>query len=324
MNWLTIAAVQKVCAPTSLGRFAYRGMQRRFGGLRHGIRASDYQPVAQSAISRVRQSRGSFDRATVVEVGTGYCPTMPILFWLSGAQRTHSFDLHRHLREDLTLQFVQSLAGCSVRYPERLLRLLGCKKLQDVLQVACINYHAPADAAFTSLAPGSVDLHFSNNVLEHVPSSVIVDILREGARLLSTDGVAYHRVNPADHFGRYDRKISSVNFLRFGEGQWRRIAGNTLAYHNRLRAVQYRHLFQRAGHQIVDWIETEDPAAAETIRSGFRVNSAFAGYTPEELCVAMLEVESLAQKADLDHRVDTAGFSTDLKLLQSSHRGSQR
>jgi hypothetical protein len=121
--------------------------------------------------------------------------------------------------------------------------------LYDRSQVASIDYRAPADAAAASLEPGGAHLHFSNNVLEHVPASVIVDILREGARLLSPDGIAYHRVNPAD-------------------------------------------LFLRAGHHIVDWIETEDSAAVRTIRSGFPLDPAFAEYTPEQLGVTMFEVES--------------------------------
>lgn len=318
MNWQTIAAVQKLCAPNPLGRFAYRGIQRCLGGLRHGISAANYRAAVQSAIRRVQCSRGTFDGAIVVEVGTGYCPGAPILFWLAGAKATHTFDLHRHLREDLTLRFVKSLTDCSVRYPERLLKLLGCTKLEDVLHVAATNYHAPADAGFTSLPSGSADLHFSNNVLEHVPPTAIVDILREGARLLSSAGIAYHRVNPADHFRRYDPKISSINFLRFGERKWRQIAGNDLAYHNRLRAVQYRDLFQRAGHEVVDWLEAEDCKAIETIRAGFPLDAEFANYTPEQLGVAMFEVESTASCTKLFHRTSVGSTA------QSSEWSAQR
>ena len=78
-----------------------------------------------------------------------------------------------------------------------------------IMQMARIEYRAPADATITGLADRSVALVFSNSVLEHVTHAVLGPMMREARRLLEHDGMLLHSVNCGDHYAYFDPKKSS-------------------------------------------------------------------------------------------------------------------
>ena len=60
-----------------------------------------------------------------------------------------------------------------------------------------IRYYSPCDAAATGLAPGSVDIHLSYTVFEHIRGPVLVQILNEASRVLSERGALIHHIDLA-------------------------------------------------------------------------------------------------------------------------------
>jgi SAM-dependent methyltransferase len=83
-----------------------------------------------------------------------------------------------------------------------------------------VRYHAPADAASTPLPSRSIDVVFSNSVLEHVPSDVVLSCFAEARRVLRPDGVMFRSVNCGDHYAYVDRSITQVHYLQFSDEEW--------------------------------------------------------------------------------------------------------
>ena len=304
MHWRVKAAVQNLVArlPERHAHGVYFWMQRQFGALR----SADPLPHLRRAVrlvELVREAGGDVDGATLLEVGSGRTLNIPIGLWLCGASRVVTVDANRYHRPELTLETVTWLsrsrdrvesllddAGVpAARVRERLDALAGASTLGAVQGCTGISYVAPCDARALPLIPGSVDIHFSTNVLEHVPADVILGILGEAARVLKPGGLLAHRVDLSDHFSHGDPRISSINFLRFSESEWSRIAGNRFMYQNRLRADDYERLLTRAGIQPRVQHEHVDAVALTRLRHGFPLAEPFASRAPDVLAVTLME-----------------------------------
>ena len=85
--------------------------------------------------------------------------------------------------------------------------------MRELLSLAGIDYHAPADARATRETSASVDLVYSNSVLEHVPRDIIRGLMVESQRILRPTGLALHNIGCNDRYAFRDRSISFVNFL---------------------------------------------------------------------------------------------------------------
>jgi hypothetical protein len=242
--------------------------------------------------------------ARILEVGTGRLLEVPLGFYLGGAAGTTTVDLNRYLKSELVMESIQAMAHrresilalfrpvSSSGLEDRFERLIASGSLQSLMTVAGITYLAPADAGHLPLASASVDIHTSFTVFEHVPRAVLVSILQEASRLLSPHGVALHRIDMSDHYAHDDPSISYINFLQYSQDSWQRLAGNRFAYHNRLRAADYRLIYQEAGHRILEWNEHRDTRSVEVLRQGFRLDESFRGLAEDELGVCGLSVIS--------------------------------
>jgi SAM-dependent methyltransferase len=306
MNWKLKSLIQRSCAALPGGGEApYYLLQKTFGTLR---KPPDPLPMMQAAAEIVRELNGlGFDLhgKRVMEVGTGRRIDMPLAFYLCGAARTDTFDLHAYLKPELVMASVRAIlerrAEVSVLFApltdpvalesrfEALASAAGFAELVAAIQVG---YHAPADAASTALADGSVDLQFSYTVFEHIPRPVLVAILKEAGRLLSPQGLACHHIDPSDHFAHEDPSISFINFLRLEESEWQRYGSNQFAYHNRLRVTDYRDLYHEAGHEVKHWVTARDERSARELAAGFPLASPWRSMAPDVLATTVVRVIS--------------------------------
>ena len=135
-----------------------------------------------------------------------------------------------------------------------------------------------------------MDYHISTTVFEHIPGEDIKRILKEAKRILKKDGVAIHFIDLSDHFQHQDKSITGINFLRYSEKEWERIAGNEFAYCNRLRASDYIGLFEELGFDVCRKEVQEDEDALEIMRNGFVIDEKFRHYSVDDLCVTGLRV----------------------------------
>lgn len=296
MHWKVKAAVQSACAALPHGTSLYRRFQTvlgKAGRVDLSRKLTFHQNACALMIQHGFRPRG----ATVVEIGTGWLPLDAIGFWLGGAARVVTLDLHRQVDwhqvqqalgwmserpDDLVARWRDVAPEVEVRERHALILKLRDQP-EEFLRQAGIEYRAPFDAAETGLPDRSVDAHFSYNVFEHVPPPVLDRLLAEGRRILKPDGVSLHYVDPSDHFAHFDRSITRVNFLRFEQAQWDRLAGNPYAYHNRLRDSDYRACFDRHGMRMLFARFDVEPRSLEALRNGLPLASAWRGQDPEEL-----------------------------------------
>jgi hypothetical protein len=227
----------------------------------------------------------------VVDVGTGWELVAPILFHLMGAGRIYTYDHLRHLRFDIP-QIVISQLGSSelsetldvdhALLASRIERLKQCCTLEDLLTAANITYCAPADACNTSLPPRSVDLFFTYEVLEHVSESVLDGLVLESKRVLRPSGIAYHAIEPGDH---YTRDTNHINHYRYPEWLWSLLVKNNISYHNRLCWRQFRECFERHGAIIQSTCNQVSKDDLANLLNGFRLDKRFKTFSPEELAI---------------------------------------
>lgn len=302
MRWERKARIQRMFSRAPGGSFAYTQLQRRAGHL-------DSDPAR--LISRfgdllrlISESGSSIDGARCLEIGSGQVLLMPILLHLAGAAEIITVDVQRKAIPSLLAKAISTLyeapdalfAATKGLVNETNLRFrlselaVAARRPTDILPFANVRYSAPADARNLELPDQSIDLHLSVDTLEHVRPGELVDLLAEGRRLLSAHGIAAHLVDPSDHYAYHDSCITSVNFLRFTEQVWARLAGNDYAYHNRLRAPQFVGAFEASGFRVNTLRTAVDGSALQALCSGFPLDNAFARFTPEDLSTTRLDV----------------------------------
>ena len=176
-------------------------------------------------------------------------------------------------------------------FDERMNLIERLKEMPEkFLSEANIQYLAPVDAADIGLPDASVDYHISTTVFEHIPGEDIERILKEAKRILKKDGVAIHFIDLSDHFQHQDKSITGINFLRYSEKEWERIAGNEFAYCNRLRVSDYLALFEETGFDVCRNEAVVDDEARESTGKGFMIDGRFRDYSVDDLCVTGLRV----------------------------------
>lgn len=299
MNWKYKALIQNAISllPEPLSNAAYYPLQRRVGGLRV-INPMKRLRAGITIWERIVASGGDPVGKTFFEVGTGRMVNVPIAYWLMGAHRTKTFDLNRYLKAELVLESLRYIAAHrgevealfgQYLVPERLDQLIEIVAdprcgVKEQLAKMGIDYKAPADAAETGLPAGSIDFHTSYTVLEHVSPSALHAILSEAGRLLGESGLAIHGIDYSDHFSHSDAEITAVNFLRYSQAEWKRLAGNRYMYMNRMRHGDYLRLFAESGLQaIAEEAEVDARSLQEIERGLMPVDDEFALQAPEQL-----------------------------------------
>jgi SAM-dependent methyltransferase len=300
MDWRIKAVVQKALSWLPGGSVANDRLQQWAGNLKNFEANIDTKVINDWLVFMEHHRRLGQDAhgMTLLEIGTGWYPTLPFCYSLSGVALCHTFDISRHLNENLTRRMLARLkhhipaiaARCGD--PERVVaerwqRLQDAPTLPELLARANVVYHAPANAGATSLDAGSIDVVFSNSVLEHVHESYLPRLFAESRRLLRPLGVAIHSANCGDHYAYIDPRITPIHYLRFTRAQWR-WWDNTLAHQNRLRPSDFLRMAQAAGMEVVFEIWKPRPDLLQRLAE-LPIAPEFRGYPAEELCCTSID-----------------------------------
>lgn len=248
-----------------------------------------------------RQS-GKLDRPeglaqfSLLELGTGWYPIVPVCFFLIGFGRILSYDINSWLTKDSLRECIRRLlaavdSGSLFDYlPEPAIddrRLATLRRLHadwdrtafaEILQT--LHFQARvADVSELDLAADSVDFICSNNTFEHIYPAPLERILAQLQRVLVPGGTMSHFIDMSDHFSHLDASISSLNFLRFSRRAWARI-DNSIQPQNRLRLSDFRRAYARLGIAVTEEvIVTRDEAALARTP----VHAEFAAYDRADL-----------------------------------------
>lgn len=307
MDWRVKGIVQKILSLTPGGLWINDRLQRSLGGLRHFEKNIETKVQDWLGIMHLlEQTHYDPEGKEILEVGTGWYPTLPICFSLANVRRCVTYDRSRHLDPDLTHRMVHALrrhlpsvAQASRRglseVESEWRALDSARSLSLLLERARIDYVAPADASRMDLPGHSLDLVYSNSVLEHVPGTLILAIMRETHRTLRPGGVALHSVACNDHYAHFDRTISFVNYLRFNEADWK-LWNNSLNYQNRLRAPDFLRLAEAGGLEIATVQTAIRPGSLEAL-SRMRVAPEFSAYEPSDLAITSVNFVARASSS---------------------------
>jgi hypothetical protein len=302
MHWRMKGAVQKGLSFIPGGEHLNNYLQKSVGGLRDF--SSNIATKVNNWTRTVRylqDVRFNVREATLVEIGTGWYPTLPICFSLVGVGRVLTYDTVRHMNAALTfrmlallerhLDSIAEVSGvCSEEVRGRYNGLLQTKRVDALLKLARIEYYAPADARVTSLVSNSVDLVFSNSVMQQVPKDVIRGLMNESVRILRPGALALHNVGCSDQYAFADRRISFVNYLQYSESKWRKW-NNSLQYQNRLRASEFLDLAGEAGLEVMSKRTAIRPGTCEAL-SKLKVAAEFERFSKEDLAITTIDFVS--------------------------------
>ncbi len=268
MRWLAKAALQNTISvlPRSV---ELNGVLQRYGT--GSIVMTPERVVAK--LARVggrhiehhrRFGAGELSRTTVVEIGTGFAPLLPVGLYLAGAAGVHTFDIARLTdaarTADLLAQVVAAADSgalereCGWVQPQRLqhVRELAADPpldLDALLAAMGITYHV-GDATRSGLAAGSAGLFVTNNVFEHVPAEAIRALLGEAHRTGAPGALISHHIDLRDHYAKFDRSVGVYNSLRFSSRQWRYL-NSRMEPQNRLRHSDYLKLIDETGFELL-------------------------------------------------------------------------
>jgi hypothetical protein len=302
MKWTTKARIQRVLSDVPLGPDLYYLAQRQMGGFRHFTIDSK---VAQGnslleCLSELSEPPSDW---AGVEIGTGWTPILPLLFWLNGQSQCDTYDNQKLLKDALVVEAAKQFVSYYRKNPNRFdlnpgqfqERLSSLDKLvaegadsPTIMRACNLRYHAPVDAAQTGLAAGSVDVVYSNTTLEHAREEEITDLLKESYRIIRPGGYMLHLIDLSDHFAHSDSLISSVNFLQFSDERFDRYNSRFL-FQNRWREPRWRQVIEDHGFEIICWRTQVDSKALSQLPA-LPVDSSFDGLSSEELCVSAIRV----------------------------------
>ena len=311
MDWRIKAVTQGLMSRLPGGATVNDLLQRSLGGRRDisGHIRSKVEEDWLVHMSYLRRLGFGLAGRHLLEVGTGWLPVMPLCFALAGIGRVTTIDLHRHLRPGairLALQhlqpYLEAIAhACGAPPAEvrsRWESLAARPNETAVLEGARIDYQAPGDATRTGLPAWSVDIVFSNSVLEHMPDSVLDALMAESRRILADDGFILHGVNCGDHYAYFDRSITPIHYLRFTEREWRRW-NNDLLYQNRLRPIDFLAAAHRAGFEVV--LDTQRPRPELLGRiAALPIAPAFQHYDVGQLCTTSIDFAARPRMNQVD------------------------
>jgi len=238
----------------------------------------------------------SLEGKTILELGTGWYPVVPIAQYLSGADSIYSVDISPLMdRERLHAtvgKFIEYAATdqLSEFLPHAVhIRLQALKTLyqnppsnfESYLKALKIQYLV-TDARHLALPDDSVDFITSNNVFEHIYPDILGGILKEFQRVLKPDGLMCHFIDMSDHFAHLDTTINIYHFLQFTEAEWERI-DNSIQPQNRLRIPHYRALYESLGLPIID--QEHRPGDVEAVKA-MELAMPYAELPPEEVAIS--------------------------------------
>jgi SAM-dependent methyltransferase len=263
-------------------------------------------------VQTLRQSGFNFSGSTVLELGTGRLPIMPIIMSLLNPKALHIIDSSRLLNEAAFRNAVKFLLREHDYIAEKLLisplllqEKLNCAvymPLDEVLHYFRLTIKTPDATGHLNLADESIDLAFSFAALEHIATDRIKSLLTEFKRVLRSAGKMFHTIDTADHWSRIDRSITSVNFLKFEEHDWEFFNLHPRYYQNRNRQADYETLFENAGFAVEYSVSVIDPKALSALET-MAVAEKYRAEKKESLATSGLQFSCGKKRENVQERI---------------------
>lgn len=225
--------------------------------------------------------------ATFFEFGAGYELTIPLTYYALGVSHQVLVDIRKLVRGNLINHTISQFQHCKTRdnfnkVPS--VSLTSKNPLIDLRKHYGLKYIAPCDARDTRLQAESFDCIASVNTLEHISIDDIRRIITECHRILKHNGIMSHLIDYSDHYSYADKNISSYNFLKYSDDEWKKYAPS-LQFQNRMRHSDYIRLFRECGFRVLEEQYPEVRNDDISIIEGIEPSQKFLGYASHDLAI---------------------------------------
>lgn len=198
--------------------------KRMLGATGHGASRLDALKAKKDAQGKKRLDRalahlvstlgleaaGSIHGKTCIDFGAGYVPTDSVAMWLLGAREVSAVDYNAIWSRDSVLLAIREADPKSLRQTLSAASLLSAAEPrldllerigrgEEPLDRLPISYIAPLDVVAEPERLPEYDLLWSTSVLEHIPPSLIADLLRSISARQRAAGRQVHYVDLRDH-----------------------------------------------------------------------------------------------------------------------------
>lgn len=277
-------------------RHQLQRLKRRWSRNPHPIDAGSVYDGAYEHINALRKHGLDFPSSTILEIGSGWYPVIPLMMRLAGARHVHLTDAHPLLDAEQLAAACQFLLDrktdiaqrfdLPVSDVEQYLRVSPGESLEPGLARLGFSYLVPCNLRTCDF---KVDAIFSHTCLEHISEPDLRSLLQECRHVLRPGGLMSHGIDHSDHRANVDRELSRIDFLRYSDRVWRLFCIDPQDYTNRLRHSDYVRLFTDAGYEIA----FEQVIVDETCRrfaETNRLDPRFGSSTAEELATLWTHV----------------------------------
>ncbi len=228
-----------------------------------------------SRIKEVARQNGlNFKNSVVLEIGSGWFPTIPIMLSLEGAKKIFMSDLNPHMDE---ITFTETTKYLKLQFPKD-------KKIQRLnsFDDLPIKYLAPLQVE--EIDDSSLDFVISRTVLEHIPKKGLINLFSALQPKMAKHGIMIHLIDHSDHFEHKDKSISRINFLTWSVRKHAFINYLIKDGENRMRHHEYKPLFENSGYEVIDEIAEINKESLE-ISKTLNLSYPFANMTSEQLAI---------------------------------------
>ena len=149
-------------------------------------------------------------------------------------------------------------------------KLKHIKNLKDLKIFLNINYYAPINIIDLN-EKKNFDAIISTNVIEHISKTHFEIILEKFRKIVKNGGILSFLIDYSDHYSHTDKNISSTNFLKYSEQEFKKY-NTPLLFQNRLRHYDYIDIFKNKKFKILKIIKGQKGDIQNTVSDEFKKN----------------------------------------------------
>jgi SAM-dependent methyltransferase len=179
----------------------------------------------------------------VLELGPGDCLSSAIIAHAFGASACYLVDTNAFAESDLAPY--RAMAAFLQEHDLNPVKIEGVSSLNELLRRCHAIYGTSGLLSLRGIPDESLDLIWSQSVLEHIKEGEFQDVVREWRRIIRPNGVCSHHIDLKDHLG------GALNNLRFSKDLWEsEFMANSGFYTNRIRYTEMLTIFEQSGFDV--------------------------------------------------------------------------
>jgi SAM-dependent methyltransferase len=149
-------------------------------------------------------------------------------------------------------------------------KLKDIKNLKDLQNFLNIKYYAPINIIDLN-EKKKFDAIISTNVIEHISKKHFEIILEKFRKIVKKHGILSFVIDYSDHYSHTDKNISSTNFLKYSELEFKKY-NTPLLFQNRLRHYDYIDIFKNKKFKILKIVKGPKGDIQNTVSDEFKKN----------------------------------------------------